>query len=80
MRTANIGEFKDNLSKFLGLVERGEALTVCKRNVPVARVIPCAPSEPCNQTRLGCGQGTVQIHGDLTEPLIPVDQWAMHRQ
>jgi hypothetical protein len=32
-----------------------------------------------NQTKLGCGMGTVKIKGDLTEALIPEDSWEMQQ-
>jgi antitoxin (DNA-binding transcriptional repressor) of toxin-antitoxin stability system len=78
MKTTNIGELKDNLSKFFRLVEKGETVAVQKRNIPIALIIPHSAGRPQNQTKLGCGQGTVQIKGDLTEPLIPEAAWDMH--
>jgi len=80
MKTANIGQLKDSLSKFLALVEKGEAITICKRNVPIATIVPRAPKKARNLTKLGCGKGTVQIKGDLTEPLIPEGNWEMHQK
>jgi prevent-host-death family protein len=77
MKVANIGEFKNNLSKFIGLVEQGEVVEICKHNVPVAKLIPYDSKKTGNCTRLGCGQGTVEIKGDLTEPLIPEENWDM---
>jgi antitoxin (DNA-binding transcriptional repressor) of toxin-antitoxin stability system len=80
MKTANIGELKNNLSKFIGYVEKGEVVAVCKRNIPIAMLVPHRSKTTSNQTKLGCGMGTVQIKGDLTEPLIPEDTWDMHQQ
>ena len=79
MKTANIGELKDNISKFIAFVEQGEVIEIRKRNVPVALIVPHDSKKPGNFTKLGCGKGTVQIKGDLTEPLIPEDSWDMHR-
>jgi len=79
MKTANIGELKNNLGKFIGYVEQGEVVEICKRNVPVALIVPHDSKRHGNSTKLGCGKGTVQIKGDLTEPLIPEDSWDMHR-
>jgi len=79
MKTTNIGKLKDNLSKFICFVEQGEVVEICKRNIPVAKIVPHGPLKSWNQTKLGCGRGTVQILGDLTEPLIPEDSWDMHR-
>ena len=79
MKTANIGELKDNLSKFIGFVEKGETVAIHKRNIPIALLIPHSAKTAANRTRLGCGQGTVQIKGDLTEPLLPEEAWDMHQ-
>ena len=79
MKVTNITEFKTNLSRFLALVEKGEAVEIRKRNVPIARVTPL-PSQKKNRTKLGCGQGSVRITGDLTEPLIPITHWEMRGQ
>jgi antitoxin (DNA-binding transcriptional repressor) of toxin-antitoxin stability system len=79
MKTANIGELKDNLSKIMGLVERGEKVEIRKRNIPIALLIPVGIGKIVNRTKLGCGLGTVQTLGDLTEPLIPEERWDMHQ-
>lgn len=77
MKTANIGELKDNLSKFISMVEQGEKIEICKRNIPIALLVPHGPKKTGNRTQLGCGLGTVQVKGDLTEPLIPEKSWDM---
>ena len=77
MKTANIGNLKDNLSKYIGLVEQGEVIEICKRNIPIALLVPHDSKKIQNRTQLGCGAGTVQINGDLTQPLIPEDSWDM---
>ena len=79
MKTANIGDLKNNLSKFINFVEQGEVIEICKRNIPVALLVPHGSKKPPNRTQLGCGVGTVQIKGDLTQPLIPEDSWDMLR-
>ena len=40
MKVANVGEFKNILSKFNVIVEQEEAVEICKHSVPVARLIP----------------------------------------
>ena len=77
MKVTNIAEFKMNLSKFLSLVEKGEKIEICKRNIPFAQVIPLSPRQKKNLTKLGCGRGSVRVSGDLTEPLIPTENWEM---
>lgn len=78
MKRANIGEIKDQLSHYVSLVEEtGEEIEVCRRNRPIARIVPI-PQEKRNRTSLGCGEGTVVFHDtDLTEPFIPESSWEM---
>ena len=77
MKIANIGEFKNNLSKFIGFVEQGGVVEICKHNVPVAKLVPYGSKKTGNYTQLGCGEGTAEIKGDLTESLIPEENWDM---
>jgi len=79
MKTTSVADLKAHLSRYLALAQAGEEIEVRKRNVPVAHVIG-VPREHANRTRLGCGQGTGRILGDLTEPLLPSDQWEMLRE
>lgn len=76
MTTANIAELKSHLSRYLNLVERGEPVQICKRNVAVAQIVPLAAKKK-NKTRLDCGKGTVVVHGDLTEPTMDSADWNM---
>ncbi len=76
MKVANIAEFKNSLSSYLAAVELGEEIEIRKRNIPIARVIPVQKQKK-NQTILGCGRGSVKITGDLTEALIPENDWEM---
>ena len=80
-RNVNVAEFKDRISEYLSLVEKGDEPIVCRRNIPVARVEPIrkkAAGKP-KASVLGCMEGTVSIQGDLTEPAIPESDWEMLR-
>ena len=77
MRETNIVELKNNLSKILSFVENGEKIQICRRNTPIAYLVPLETKKQKNKTRLGCGLGTAQITSDLTEPMIPEDSWEM---
>jgi prevent-host-death family protein len=78
MKTVSVAELKKHLSSFLVLAQQGEEIEVLKRNIPVARLIGI-PHDSVNRTRLGCGQGTGRILGDLTESLLPPEHWNMLR-
>ena len=80
MKSANIADIKNNLSRYITLVEQGEVIEICKRNVPVARIVPATPPKRSNQTRLGCGRETGRILGDVTEPALPAEAWDMLRE
>ncbi len=54
MKSANIAEFKDHLGKYLSIVERGEKVQICRRNVPLAMVVPSKQKTVAtNKTQLG---------------------------
>lgn len=76
MTAANIADIKSHLSRYLRLVEKGESIQVCKRNVAIAQIVPVPPVTK-NKTKLGCGKGTVRVHGDLTEPAMDSSDWNM---
>ena len=76
MKTANIAEFKKHLSAYLDLVEKGETVEICRRNVPVARLEAITPKRR-NHTVLGCGEGSVIYRGRVDEPLMPAEDWEM---
>jgi prevent-host-death family protein len=78
MKVANVAELKDSLSRFLAAVEQGEEVEVRRHNVPIARLVPITGGRP-NRTVLGCGAGSARALGDLTEPLIPEEDWEMLR-
>ena len=75
----NLSEAKAQFSKVMEQVEAGETVTLCKRNEPVARVVPIdqEPVYKKHQTKIGCFKGQIKIHGDLTEPAIPLSDWEM---
>lgn len=76
MKRTNIADLKKHLSAFLEMVEKGETIEICRRNIPIAQLIGI-PRQQKNHTVLGCGKGSVSFHGSVTEPLIPVDSWEM---
>lgn len=77
MKVANVAELKNNLSKYLSLVEKGEEIEICKRNLSIAYIIPNRAKDKKNYTKLGCGKGSAIILDDLTKPLIPIKNWEM---
>ena len=79
MKTTNVADFKKHLSTYLAVAEGGATVEVCRRNVPIARVVG-VPRAKRNRTRLGCGKGTGVVLGDIAEPLMPLGDWNMLRK
>ena len=79
MNQANIAELKNNLSKYIAMVEEGKIVVLCRRNIPVARLVPINKNEK-NRTIPGCGAGTVVVNTDLTEPAFDSEDWLMLSQ
>ncbi len=77
MQSANIADIKNHFSRFIALVEQGEEIQVCKRNQAVAKIVSIKPSTSANKTRLGCGKCSVQIRCNLTDPVLPEEDWEM---
>ncbi len=64
----NIHEIKAQLSKYIELVEGGETVIVCKRNVPVAEIRPIEKKEK-RKPILGSAEGMGEIPGSFCEPM-----------
>ncbi len=80
MRTTNISELRNNLNEVLFDVENGETFQIYRRNVLIARLIPCEKKNMKNKTALGCGRGTAQVKSNLTVPMIPDKHWEMLKE
>jgi antitoxin (DNA-binding transcriptional repressor) of toxin-antitoxin stability system len=72
----NIHDAKTHLSRYLELAERGEIVTICRNNVPIAE-LRALPSEPTKPRKIGRHKGSVTIHGDFFRPLdgSDLDAW-----
>lgn len=55
------------------VIETGQAVTILKRGKPVAQLVPPVPRKS------GYPQeallGTVEIHGDIIEPVLDAEIW-----
>lgn len=69
MLKANIYDFKTHLSRYLSrVVEEGEVIEICDRNVPVAKVTAITPVITAPRP-LGLARGLVEIKDSFFEPL-----------
>ena len=64
----NIHEVKAKLSKYIEMVEAGDTVIVCKRNVPVAEIRPITKKKS-QKPVLGSARGQVRIPSDFDDPL-----------
>ena len=63
----NIAEAKAHFSRYIESVERGETVTVCRRNVPVAEIRPLP--QPLRDLRpVGIDRG-MEVPASFFEPL-----------
>ncbi len=63
----NIAEAKAHFSRYIESVERGETVTVCRRNVPVAEIRPL-PQLLRNKRPVGIDRG-LEVPASFFEPL-----------
>jgi prevent-host-death family protein len=75
--TVGVRELRQNLSKYLERVKRGETLTVTERNREVARLIPSGSAVDPYHARLAAKYGASVPTGDLMQAirsLPPLDR------
>jgi len=64
----NIHEAKTHLSKYLGLLSKGETILLCKRNVPIAE-IRSIPKKNESKRPIGLAKGMFEVPPAFFEPL-----------
>jgi len=83
MKMLNVSEAKTHFSSVLDQVEQGETVMICRRNLPVAKMMSVASDlvpEKKHHTVIGWAKGTgACIHADLTEPVLAEADWEMMR-
>ncbi len=68
MIMVNIHEAKARLSEYLSLVEKGEVVIICKRNVPVAE-LRYLPNRATERRAVGFMKGEFSVPKSFFEPL-----------
>ena len=79
MKTINASDFKAKCLALLDEVKRtGEVVTILKRGKPVAQLVPPVPRENtfAQETLLG----SVQIRGNIEEPVLDSTSWEAERR
>ena len=74
MVTINASEFKARCLAILDRVaDTGEPVVILKRGKPVAQLVPPMPSNTVYPQQALVG--SVEIHGDIVEPVLPAGAW-----
>lgn len=75
MEAVAISKFKATCLALLDRVRKtGQPILITKRGEPIAQVVPPPPPEPPKESTFGCMAGTVEIVGDVVEP-VGVEDW-----
>jgi prevent-host-death family protein len=70
MLSVNIHEAKAKLSEYLAAVEAGETVQICRRNVPIAEIVPLPqPRKEPRPVGLGPREEGYEIPDSFFEPL-----------
>jgi prevent-host-death family protein len=67
MRSVNVAELKNRLSKYLRFAKGGEEIIIRDRNLPVAKLVPFSPKEGTEEELLLVAAGKMRL------PEKPVD-------
>ena len=67
MIKVNIAQARADLSHYLARVERGETVTLCRRNVPIAEIRPLRAT-PGGERPIGIDRG-MKVPASFFEPL-----------
>lgn len=73
MRSVNIADLKNRLSRYLQEVREGEELLVRDRNLPIAKIVPVSTSEIDSEDLALVATGQLR----LPEIRLPASFWAM---
>jgi prevent-host-death family protein len=61
MRTVNVAELKNQLSKYLTFARAGEEIVIRDRNLPVAKLVPFSTEEASEEDLLLVAAGKMRL-------------------
>jgi prevent-host-death family protein len=61
MRSVNIAELKNSLSKYVTFAKDGEEIIIRDRNLPVAKLVPFSPDEVSDEDLLLVASGKMRL-------------------
>ena len=68
MIRTNIHTLKAHLSEFLKETQKGETVLVCKRNIPLAKIVPVSEHQRTPRS-IGLAKGEFSVPRDFNDPL-----------
>lgn len=61
MRSVNVAELKDKLSKYIGFAKGGEEVVIRDRNLPVAKLVPFSAKNADDQELILVAAGKLRL-------------------
>lgn len=61
MKSVNVAELKNRLSKYLRFAKGGEEIIIRDRNLPVAKLVPLSPEEATEEELLLVAAGKMRL-------------------
>lgn len=61
MRSVNIAELKNQLSRYLNFARAGEEIVIRDRNLPVAKLVPLSPQEASEEELVLVAAGKMRL-------------------
>jgi prevent-host-death family protein len=83
MRSVNVAELKNQLSKYLTFAKSGEEIVIRDRNLPVAKLIPFSAEDASDEELLLVATGRMRLpkeSGDLEKLLKAPSGGTMDRE
>ena len=61
MRSVNVAELKNQLSKYISFAKEGEEIVIRERNLPVAKLVPLSAEEASDEELLLVATGKLRL-------------------
>lgn len=69
MKRINMHDAKSNLSRYIEELQAGEEIVLCRRNVPVARIVPVEGASRSETRPVGLARDQFEVPEAFFEPL-----------
>jgi prevent-host-death family protein len=73
MKVVNVAEAKRRFSELLDRAEKGERITIGRRNQPIAELVPITETRPTRLRPIGLAKGLFRVPDDFDAPLSPAE-------